>query len=100
LTNSLGIFEHTQVFHLLHQVLTTIGLVSIGHEKALEAIEESRIKSETVLKHLIESGYEERVDLTGGKDKTYFRLVNVLLHEVKKVVAVLELIPQCISIQK
>ncbi len=31
IANSLGVLEHTQVFKVLHQLLTSIGLLSIGH---------------------------------------------------------------------
>jgi hypothetical protein len=47
-------------------------------------------------KHLIESGYKQRIDLAGEENNKYARQVDLLIAEIRKVLSILELAGACI----
>lgn len=98
IANSLGVFEHTQVFTVINQMLATIGLLSTSHENGLKSIEELKIAMEVMQKHLTECDYKTRIDLAGGEDSKYAIQLELMIAELNKILCILQLVGACIQI--
>jgi hypothetical protein len=92
----LGVLEHTQVFKLLHQLLTSIGLLSIGHSNTTKSVGDVRSEFE-LLASKFQAEYEQkhRIDLVGGDNGKYARQVDLLIAEIKTTLCILELTEAC-----
>jgi len=92
----LGVLEHTQVFKVLHQLLTSIGLISIGHQSATKSVGDARVEFDLLAsKYLVEFEQKHRIDLVGGENGKYARQVDLLIAEIKTTLSILELTEAC-----